>query len=79
MTSVQPPGVRPNLAAQAASRSGVSVVGSTETVIRWTSRPARSPSTFSSRPKMAPIGGQIVVQVVKVKFIATTRPRTRSL
>jgi len=59
-------------------RSGVSVAGSTETEIRCTSWPARAPRIFWSFAKLAPIGGQIVVQVVKTKLTATTRPLTRS-
>jgi hypothetical protein len=44
-----------------------------------TPQPTRSPINFWSLEKCAPIGGQIVVQVVKMKLIVTTLFLTRSL
>ena len=78
VTSVHP-GPPPSFCAQALSRAGVSAAGSMLTEISWTSRPARSPSSFRTLAKVAPRGGQMVVQVVNTKFIITTLPCTRSL
>src|SRR4051812_3957040 len=61
---------------QALRRSGVSFAGSIDTEIRRTSLPATS---FSSLAKVAPMGGQMVAQVVNTKLTATTRSFTRSV
>jgi hypothetical protein len=47
--------------------------------MKCTSRPARSPKSLCTRANVAPSGGQTVVQVVKMKLMATTLPLTRSL
>src|SRR5262249_23687198 len=69
----------PKLLRQARSRSGVSTCGSTETDINSTPLPTRSPSRSCNFAKLALIGGQIPLQVVKMKFTATIFPLTRSL
>ena len=66
-------GPAPNRRPQAASRSGVSVTGSTDTEMNW-----MSGSLALSFPNVTPSGGQMVGHVVKMNWIATTLPRTRS-
>src|SRR5260221_3629060 len=70
----------PILRAHAARRSGVSVAGSMLTEMSETSLLGRfaPPSSRWSCAKRAPINGQTVVQLVKMKLMATTRPFTRS-
>ncbi len=70
---------RIELLPHALSRCDVSVSGSTLIEIKWKSLSTRSPINFWSLEKCAPIGGQIVVQVVKMKLIAITLFLTRSL
>src|SRR5258708_10292258 len=69
----------PNCADHLRSRSGVSVEGSTLMEINCTVRPSPSFKRLESLAKLAPIGRQIVVQVVKIVLMATAWSLSRSL
>ena len=69
-------GPAPNCSAQALSRSAVSFTGSTLTEMSRILLPFIAASSLRN---VSPIGGQTPLHVVKMKLMATTRPRTRSL